>query len=97
MIKRILSEAYGGPVTDETVELILKPGLQPGAAEVFLDFISYSGGPLPEELLPLVTKPVRILWGENDPWEPIDMGRAYAEYKCVDEFVPLRGNLSICM
>ena len=41
-----------------------------------------------------VKSPVRILWGENDPWEPIDMGRAYADktlYPCVDEFVPLPG------
>lgn len=65
--------------------------LQPGAAEVFLDFISYSGGPLPEELLPLTTCPVSILWGEADPWEPIDMGRAYGEYDCVEEFIPLPG------
>ena len=39
-------------VTDELVEKILSPGLQPGAVDVFLDFICYSGGPLPEELLP---------------------------------------------
>ena len=71
-VKNILKEAYGNPeaVTDELVECILKPGLQPGAAEVFLDFISYSGGPLPEELLPKMPKevPVRIVWGQADPW-----------------------------
>lgn len=41
-------------VTEELVQVILNPGLEPGAAEVFLEFICYSGGPLPEELLPLV-------------------------------------------
>lgn len=41
-------------VTDELVEKILTPGLQPGAVDVFLDFICYSGGPLPEEMLPRV-------------------------------------------
>lgn len=52
-----------------------------------------SGGPLPEELLPKVTVPVRILWGENDPWEPIEMGRkTYGGFPCVDEFVTLPGN-----
>jgi hypothetical protein len=44
-------------VTDELVEKILQPGLEPGAADVFLDFICYSGGPLPEEMLPNVKVP----------------------------------------
>ncbi len=90
-LRNVLQQAYAGPVDDETVQFILQPGLEPGAAEVFLDFISYSGGPLPEELLPQVKVPVRILWGENDPWEPIEAGRAYADYDIVDEFVPLPG------
>ena len=91
-LKNILNQAYAGDVTDETVDMILQPGLQPGAAEIFLDFISYSSGPLPEELLPRVTQPVRILWGEQDPWEPIEQGRQYADktkFPCVDEFVTL--------
>lgn len=97
-IKNILSQAYAGPVDDETVDLILSPGLQPGAAEVFLDFISYSGGPLPEDLLGEISlggrnkRPVRILWGERDPWEPIDLGKAaFSSFDCVDEFVTLPG------
>lgn len=94
-LRQILGQAYASKskegVDDETLNVILEPGLQPGAAEVFLDFISYSGGPLPEELLPQVSCPVRILWGENDPWEPIELGKAYANYDCVDEFVTLPG------
>jgi pimeloyl-ACP methyl ester carboxylesterase len=98
-LTNILNQAYAhvpnrnGPnaVTDETVQLVLQPGLLPGAVDVFLDFISYSGGPLPEDLLPLVQCPVRLLWGEKDPWEPIDVGRstfAPPNYpNCVDEFV----------
>ena len=50
------------------VDKILKPGLQPGAADVFLDFLSYSSGPLPEEQLAAVTVPVSMLWGDKDPW-----------------------------
>lgn len=41
-------------VTDELVQMILQPGLDPGAVDVFLEFICYSGGPLPEDLLPMV-------------------------------------------
>ncbi len=36
----------------------------PGALEVFLDFISYSTGPLPELQLEQLKCPVRIIWGE---------------------------------
>jgi len=91
-VKKILKEAYGDSeqVTDELVEAILTPGLRPGAAEVFLDFISYSGGPLPEDLLPLCKPPVRIFWGDKDPWENIDQGqKLYGQY--ADKFIPLKG------
>jgi pimeloyl-ACP methyl ester carboxylesterase len=92
VLKNILNQAYADNVDDEVVDIILKPGLVPGAADVFLDFISYSSGPLPEDLLPIIAErddcPIRFLWGENDPWEPIGMGRdAYAQY--ADEFIPL--------
>lgn len=55
-VKNILCQCYYDPtqVTDELVESILQPGLQPGAVDVFLEFICYSGGPLPEELIPQV-------------------------------------------
>lgn len=40
-IKNVLSQAYydSETVTDELVDCLLKPGMQPGAAKVFLDFI----------------------------------------------------------
>ena len=94
-LKNILSQAYGNKedVNDEIVDVILKPGLTPGAADVFLDFISYSSGPLPEDLFPQIDStlcPIRLLWGEEDPWEPIAMGKKlYAPF--ADEFVPLKG------
>eukprot|EP00884_Botryococcus_braunii_P007381 jgi/Botrbrau1/16644/Bobra.0068s0061.1 len=91
-VRSILQQCYGDPetVTDDLVEVILKPGLQPGAARVFLDFISYSGGPLPEELLQSVSCPVSILWGEADPWEKLEWGRAL-QGPTVEEFIPLPG------
>jgi len=60
--------------------------------DVFLDFISYSGGPLPEELLPQCKVPVCLAWGEEDPWELVDLGyEAYAGFPAVDEFIRLPG------
>ena len=91
-IKNILKEAYYDPdtVSDELVQAVLQPGLQPGAAKVFLDFVSYSGGPLPEQLIPEMPVPVELLWGEEDPWEPIKMGREeFGQFNTVRNFVPL--------
>lgn len=58
---------------------------------MFLDFISYSDGPLPDDLLAACTKPVSILWGEKDPWEPIADGRKFQRHSCVEEFIDLPG------
>ncbi|CAH8271666.1 unnamed protein product [Arabidopsis lyrata] len=90
-VKSILCQCYhdSSQVTDELVEAILRPGLEPGAVDVFLEFICYSGGPLPEDLLPLVKCPVLIAWGEKDPWEPIELGRAYSNFDAVEDFVDL--------
>lgn len=79
-VRNVLEQAYHNKerVTDELIDVILKPGLEPGALPVFLDFISYSGGPLPEELLAYLSSPpptvaapsppVFIGWGVEDPW-----------------------------
>lgn len=92
-VRKVLLQAYGqkAAVTDELVDLLLKPAAEPGAADVFLAFIRYSQGPLAEDLLPQVQCPVLILWGDRDPWEPIDLGRSLAHYPAVEAFIPLEG------
>lgn len=92
-VRNILAQAYGNPeaVNDELIQALLEPAQDPGAIDVFLSFIQYSQGPLAEDLLPLLTCPVLILWGDADPWEPIDLGRALAQYPCVDAFIALEG------
>lgn len=92
-IRKILLQAYGrkSAVTEELIQLLLQPASDPGAAEVFLAFISYSQGPLPEELLAQVTCPVLILWGTADPWEPIALGRTLGQFAMVEQFTPLEG------
>ncbi|XP_047316711.1 pheophytinase, chloroplastic [Impatiens glandulifera] len=96
-VKNILSQCYHdtSEVTDELVEKILLPGLEPGAVDVFLEFICYSGGPLPEDLLPQVKCPVLIGWGDKDPWEPIELGREYAKFDAVEDFVVI-SNVGHC-
>ena len=74
---------------------LLECGRDPAAAlPVFLDFISYSSGPLPEDLLAAVSVrrpglPVSIIWGAADPWEKVEWGRALGDkgtYPCVESF-----------
>jgi len=73
------------------VALLLEPARNPGAAEVFIAFVNYSGGPLPEELLPELACPALVLWGTADPWEPVELGRQAADWPTVERFVPLPG------
>lgn len=99
-VRSVLRQCYGdaAAVTDELVDAILTPGLQPGAVEVFLDFISYSEGPLPEGqlqalggLAPEERVPVSVVWGGADPWEKVEWGREFVKYPAVEEFVELPG------
>ena len=57
----------------------------------FLAFTRYSQGPLPEDLLAQLPCPALVLWGTEDPWEPIELGRAFAEFEAVEDFIPLEG------
>jgi pimeloyl-ACP methyl ester carboxylesterase len=93
VVRNILLQAYRRPeaVTDELIEILMKPSQDPGAAAVFLAFTRYSQGPLPEDLLPRLTCPTVLLWGTEDPWEPVAMGRELAKISTVDEFIPLEG------
>lgn len=90
-VRNILLQAYNHPeaVTDELVEILLTPAKDEGAADVFIAFIGYSQGPLPEELLPQLTCPVLILWGTDDPWENIELGKKLGEFETVENFIPL--------
>ncbi|MFB2935274.1 alpha/beta fold hydrolase [Aerosakkonemataceae cyanobacterium BLCC-F154] len=93
VVKKILLQAYKRPeaVTDELVNMLMTPALDPGAVDVFLAFTRYSTGPLPEDLLPILPCPAIILWGTDDPWEPINLGRELAKFPQVEKFIPLEG------
>ncbi|TYG38905.1 hypothetical protein ES288_D13G261700v1 [Gossypium darwinii] len=88
---RVTFQCYHGTsqVTEELVQIILHLGLGPGAVDVFLEFICYSDGLLPEELLLQVKCPVLIAWGDKDPWESIKLGRVYRDFDAVEDFVVL--------
>ena len=93
VVRKILLQAYARKeaVTDELVELLLQPAADTGAAAVFLAFTAYSQGPLPEDLLPQLACPALLLWGEDDPWEPVTLGRELANFPAVEQFIELPG------
>jgi pimeloyl-ACP methyl ester carboxylesterase len=90
-VRSILNQAYVRPeaVTDELVNMLLKPAQDEGAVDVFMAFVRYSQGPTPEELLAKLPCEAIVLWGENDPWEPISLGREFIKYDCVKAFIEL--------
>ena len=93
VVKNILLQAYRRPeaVTDELIDILMTPAKDKGAAAVFCAFTRYSQGALPEELLPKLKCPTVLLWGTEDPWEPVAMGRELAQIPTVDRFIPLEG------
>jgi pimeloyl-ACP methyl ester carboxylesterase len=92
-VRKVLLQAYrrSEAVTDELVEMLLKPSREEGAIAVFLAFTGYSGGPLPEDLLPRLPCTALLLWGTDDPWEPIALGREFSQFPTVEGFIPLEG------
>ena len=95
-VKQILKEPYHDPetVTDELVDVLLSPLLTKGAANVVFDTLSYSAGPLPEQLLAdpgLEKLPVWVCLGEKDPWTPADRVKALDQYPSVQRVDLLPG------
>nr|WP_228035356.1 alpha/beta fold hydrolase [Oculatella sp. LEGE 06141] len=78
-LRRTLLQVYGDPnaVTDELIDLIYEPSCDPGAQKVFASILTAPPGPSPAELLPNITQPLLVLWGEADPWTPIKGAAMY--------------------
>lgn len=90
-LRRVLAEAYEvkEAVDEELVNILGKPANTEGALDVFLAFIMYDDGPIPEDFLPVLSQPSMIIWGEEDRFEPIELGEALRHYSIVDQFVSL--------
>jgi pimeloyl-ACP methyl ester carboxylesterase len=78
-IRSSLKQVYrnSAAITDELVEMIYAPACKPTAQKVFAAIVTAPPGPKPEELLPQIAQPLLVLWGENDPWTPIQGAEIY--------------------
>jgi pimeloyl-ACP methyl ester carboxylesterase len=75
-------------ITDELVEILHQPSGDLGAQKVFASIVSAPPGPRPTELLPQIKQPLLVLWGENDPWTPIQGATVYRELSETDAIQP---------
>lgn len=93
VIRKVLLQAYpsGGNVDDQLVDLLLEPALQPGADEAFRGFINLFSDRIAPELLAELSTPVRMIWGQRDPWEPIEEARRWRTFSCVRDLHELPG------
>lgn len=93
VIRRVLLQAYpsGANVDDQLVQLLLNPALQPGADEAFRGFINLFDDKIAPELLEKLQTPVTMIWGQRDPWEPIEEARRWRTFKCIERLHELPG------
>ncbi len=78
-IRRALKQVYckPGAVTDELVDMLYDPSCDPNAQKVFAAILTAPAGPTIEELLPRMEKPMLVLWGEDDPWTPVEGSKIF--------------------
>jgi len=94
VIRKVLQQAYpsGANIDDQLVQILLEPALQPGASEAFRGFINLFNDRIAPELLAELTTPVVMIWGQRDPWEPIEEARHWAQtFPCVRQLHELPG------
>ncbi|KAH6775118.1 alpha/beta-Hydrolases superfamily protein [Perilla frutescens var. hirtella] len=73
-LRNVLSSVYGNKefVDEDLVEIIRRPALDEGALDAFVSIITGPPGPTPVQLMPQINLPVLLLWGDQDPFTPID-------------------------
>ncbi|WP_398334299.1 alpha/beta fold hydrolase [Vulcanococcus sp.] len=94
VVRQVLQQAYpsGGHVDEELVELLVQPSRDPGASESFRGFVNLFDDWLAPQLLQHLATPVRMLWGEADPWEPVAEAQRWQQaFACIQELTVLPG------
>lgn len=93
-VRGVLQQAYpsGANVDAELVDLLISPSREPGASESFRGFVNLFDDWLAPQLLAQIHCPVRLLWGEADPWEPVAEAERWAkQFGCIQELTVLPG------
>lgn len=80
------------PMSDETLQGILRPWLSESGRNAFYRQIAQADHRFTDEIEPKyggITRPVLIAWGEEDEWIPIETGRRLHEAIPGSSFVPI--------
>ena len=86
LIRNVLKQAYpsGNNIDDALVSLLLTPSQRPGAAEAFRGFINLFDDYLAPLLLKELSIPIHMIWGEADPWEPVQEAKEWKQkHDCI--------------
>jgi len=80
VIRRVLQQAYPSKqnIDDALIELLYQPTQREGAPEAFRGFINLFDDHLAPQLMQKLEAPVDLIWGEQDPWEPVAEARHWA-------------------
>lgn len=62
------------------MQIIRGPADDEGALDAFISIVTGPPGPNPVKLIPSISLPILILWGDQDPFTPLDgpVGRYFA-------------------
>ena len=97
VIRRVLMQAYPSQanIDQHLIELLHSPSKRKGAKEAFRGFINIFDDHLAPELMKDLQTPVDMIWGEKDPWEPIEEAQKWLRaFKCIRslEIIPGAGH-----
>ena len=96
-IEKILKVAYptGRNVDEELIDILFQPTKGEGASEAFRGFINLFDDYLATDLLEKLDNPIHLIWGEKDPWEPVQEAQKWFKtFKCIKslDVIPQAGH-----
>jgi pimeloyl-ACP methyl ester carboxylesterase len=80
-IRNSLRQVYRNhqAIDDDLIDMLYQPSCDVGAQKVFASILTAPAGPRTSDLLAKVEKPLLVLWGDADPWTPINGAKVYEQ------------------
>ncbi|KAK9200368.1 hypothetical protein WN944_015565 [Citrus x changshan-huyou] len=69
-LRNILLSIYANK--ESVDETLVEPANEEGALDAFVSIVTGPPGPNPVQLMPSISIPVLVLWGDEDPFTPLD-------------------------